>query len=340
MDVQKVLIIKTGYSETLDPDVSGTVSLGDVLRTTVLLHLFPAHRYHVTWLTDGQAWPLLRGNTHIHRVIKVNPFTPFQLMRGYYDIIINLEKDPGLCALADSIPGWQRFGFRFDPRNDETAGHLQSEEAFWIANDPQFKQRLGRNWSQVLFEMMGETWKGERCLLGHYPANPPAFDIGLNYRIGNKFPLKGWPSDSWKELAARCERSGLSVTWQPEQDNVDEIEKYIDWVGSCRVLVTTDSLGMHIAEALRKPVVALFGPTSHTDIPDDPQLVKLKSAGTAGCQPCRARDCQKGKPCMPLIPVGQVFSAVEEMMRKVGSLPDVSTPRDDVARDRAAAAAS
>ncbi len=36
---QKVLIIKVGYSETLDPEISNVTSYGDVLRTTVLLNL-------------------------------------------------------------------------------------------------------------------------------------------------------------------------------------------------------------------------------------------------------------------------------------------------------------
>ena len=33
----KVLILKTGHSETLDPEISQNASLGDVLRSTVIL---------------------------------------------------------------------------------------------------------------------------------------------------------------------------------------------------------------------------------------------------------------------------------------------------------------
>jgi len=36
--MKRILIIKLGYSETLDSMLSLTTSLGDVLRTTVILH--------------------------------------------------------------------------------------------------------------------------------------------------------------------------------------------------------------------------------------------------------------------------------------------------------------
>ena len=62
---EKVLIIKPGYSETLDPENSGIVSLGDIVRTTPILHLFPREAYHVTWLVDTAGAPLLRGNDMI-----------------------------------------------------------------------------------------------------------------------------------------------------------------------------------------------------------------------------------------------------------------------------------
>lgn len=160
MSRERLLIIKPGYSETLDPEVSGTVSLGDVFRSTVLLHAFTRDRYDITWVTDALAWPLLRGNAMIDRVIKINPFTPFHLARDYFDIVVNLEKDPGICALADTIPGWKKFGFRYDPREGRVAGHREAEQALSIAQDPHLKQRLGRNWSELLFDLIGRSWGG------------------------------------------------------------------------------------------------------------------------------------------------------------------------------------
>jgi heptosyltransferase-2 len=311
MSREKLLIIKTGYSETLDPELSGTVSLGDVFRSTVLLHAFPQSRYEITWVTDPLAWPLLRGNELIDNVIKINPFTPFHLQRSFFDVVVNLEKDPGICALADSIPAWKKFGFRYDPRTDRIAGHAEAKEAIDIALDPHLKQRLGRNWSEMLFDMVGAQWQGENYVLGHHPRLPVLHDVAFNYRVGSKFPLKSWPTDYWHALGARCEAAGLSVAWQPAQDNVEEIERYIDWIAGCGLLVTNDSLGLHLAIALNKPVVALFGPTSHADVPRHPLLTKVIEPGTADCTPCSARSCVKSRPCMELLSVDSIFEKVQ-----------------------------
>jgi heptosyltransferase-2 len=56
---------------------------------------------------------------------------------------------------------------------------------------------------------------------------------------------------------------GFSVDWQQGLNNLYD---YIDWINSCKKLVTNDSLGLHIALALGKPVVALFGPTNAKEV--------------------------------------------------------------------------
>ena len=40
------------------------------------------------------------------------------------------------------------------------------------------------------------------------------------------------------------------------------MEEYFDWINSCRVIVTNDSFGLHLAIALKKKIVAVYGSTS------------------------------------------------------------------------------
>lgn len=112
---EKVLIIKLGYSETLDGEIGKVTSLGDVLRSTVLLHLYK--NANVTWLVDEKAFQLLKGNPYIHRIIFYDLTSVLQLQSERFDTLINLEKVPGLCAFSDSLKAWRRYGFRFDPEN-------------------------------------------------------------------------------------------------------------------------------------------------------------------------------------------------------------------------------
>lgn len=307
--LKRVLIIKPGYSETLDPDSSGMVSLGDVLRTTVILHLFPPDQYHVTWVADQKGLPLLKGNPYIQRLLAINPFTPHLLLSEWFDIVINFEKELGICAVADRIPSWRRYGFRLDPTRHAAVAYDNADEALSFVNDPEAKRGKSKSWSEVLFEMLGHRYRGENCVLGYQPRATMTHDVGLNHLIGAKFPLKRWPEVQWQTLHDRL-LSRYSVSWQ---QGTNDIEDYIEWIASCRLLVTNDSLGLHIALALGRPVVALFGPTISTEVAGS-NLVKLTPPVDWACIPCLEDKCTRDVACMTLISVDAVENAVDHLL--------------------------
>jgi heptosyltransferase-2 len=308
---KRVLIIKPGYSETLDPDESGVVSLGDILRTTVILHLFPSDQYHVTWLVDKMGIPLLKGNAHIHRLLAVNPFTPHLLLSEWFDIVVNFEKEPGICAVSDRIPAWRRFGFRLDPMSHAAVAYDHSDEALSFTNDSTAKRKKAKSWSEILYEMLGHKYAGQPYLLGYQPKSEIHHDVGMNHLIGKKFPLKRWPEAHWHELSDTLSQR-YSVCWQ-QGDN--DINDYIEWIASCRVLVTNDSLGLHIALALGKPVVALFGPTISTEVAGE-SLIKIGPPLDWDCIPCMETVCHRGDPCIAHISVDSVAKTVAGLLAK------------------------
>lgn len=314
-NIKRILIIKTGYSETLDPDDSGIVSLGDILRTTVILHLFPSDQYHVTWLVDQKGIPLLKGNPQIHRLLSVNHFTPHLLLSEWFDIVINFEKEPGICAVSDRIPAWRRYGFRLNPQTHSAVAYDHSVEALSFTTDSSAKRNKAKSWSNILYEMLGHKYTGQPYSLGYQPQSEIQYDVGLNHLTGKKFPLKRWPEAQWNELHDKL-ATQHSVCWQ--QGNND-IEDYIEWIASCRVLVTNDSLGLHIAIALGKPVVALFGPTIATEVEGD-NLVKISPPLDWDCVPCMKATCSKPEPCMSHITVESVHNALLNLLAK----PNVS----------------
>ena len=83
----------------------------------------------------------------------------------------------------------------------------------------------------------------------------------------------------------------------------------------CRVFVSNDSGAMHVAAALGRPVVAMFGPT-------DERATRPLGAGevlTANvfCRPCHLRDCPIDHRCMKRISVETVFDAVSRHLNEV-----------------------
>ncbi|OGQ96472.1 MAG: hypothetical protein A2521_09290 [Deltaproteobacteria bacterium RIFOXYD12_FULL_57_12] len=304
----KVLIIKLGYSETIDAGISRIPSLGDVLRTTVLLHPLAAEQ--VTWLVDGAAYPLLAGNPLISRILPYNLDSVLQLQREKFDTVINLEKTPGICALADSIDARSRYGFRFNERTGEAEAGDGCADIFSLCKSPALKRANGKSWQESLLQVIGACWTGQEYILGYRPQSRVAHDVGLNRAVGAKWPNKAWPAGKWEELAgllAGCYSYSL-------QQGLDNLYNYIEWVNSCRCLVTNDSLGLHIAMALRKKAVVLYGPTNPNETFFYNRAEVLYPDVEYSCIPCLAPVCDQERNCMDFIAATEVKERVDRLL--------------------------
>lgn len=308
-NVQRVLIIKLGYSETLVGEISRKTSLGDVLRSTVLLNRFKDT--HVTWLVDEKAIALLKGNPYIHRIMPYDLTTVLQLRAERFDTIINLEKVAGICAFADSLTAWRRYGFRFDPETGSALAYDGSENVLDLCLSQKDKLANKKYWEDFLFEMIGSKWQGEIPTIGYQPSSEESFDIGFNHNVGEKWPIKAWPPEYWKDLE-KLVGDKYTISWQ---QGLKSIEEYIEWINSCRLLVTNDSLGLHIAHALSKKIVALFGPTLSTEVYVK-SGVKLLPSKEYDCLPCLSTTCVKETPCMYEIRPKRVFSEIDKLLQE------------------------
>ncbi len=307
MAAEKVLIIKLGYSETLVGEISRKTSLGDVLRSTVLLD-----RYRdatVTWLVDEKAIALLKGNPHIDRIMPYDLTTVLQLKAERFDTVINLEKVAGICAFADSLNAWRRYGFRFDPDSGTALAYDGSEHVLEMCLSQKDKLANKKYWEDFLFEMVGGKWSGQVPTIGYKPVSKEVYDIGFNHNVGDKWPIKAWPPEYWKELE-RLVGDRFTISWQK---GLASIEEYIEWINSCKVLVTNDSLGLHIAHALDKKIVALFGPTLSSEVYVK-HGVKLLPEGEYDCLPCLSTTCIKEKPCMYDIKPATVWKEIQKLL--------------------------
>jgi heptosyltransferase-2 len=305
----KILIIKLGYSETLDKEISTTTSLGDVVRTTVLLNFFKDDE--VNWLVDDKARVLLERNPLIKRVLVYNLETVLQLQRERFDVVINLEKVPGICALADSINAWKRYGFRFDEYNGIAQSYDGAEKVLALSLSLNKKKKNKMFWQQALVEMIGRQWEGQEYRVSYKPRVKTTCDVGLNWLVGNKWNNKAWPKENWKKLEELL-RDTYAVSWQA---GFDDLYEYMDWISSNRLIVTNDSLGMHLGIALKKKVVALFGPTSSQEIYlyGRGEIVRPQSAYR--CVPCLKQECSQPTSCMHFISPDAVARAVERILK-------------------------
>lgn len=142
-------------------------------------------------------------------------------------------------------------------------------------------------------------------------------------------PAKAWPAARYRELArALRERAGCEVVivgtagehalGEAVRDGAPGV---LNWCGAtdlpglvavlarAALLVSNDSGAMHVAAALRRPQVAIFGSTSPAWTgPLNPRAAVLTRA--LPCAPCFARDCRLGHAdCLGKIAVEEVADA-------------------------------
>ncbi|MGD9015407.1 MAG: glycosyltransferase family 9 protein [Candidatus Omnitrophota bacterium] len=273
--------------------------MGDVLRTTPILWRFQGDE--VTWITENASLTLLEKNTFIKTIIPL-----FEVSDGKslaFDELYNFDEDKRACFLAMQIKARKKKGYGL--KNDNYFPFdSDSEYAYELSKNDELKFKLNKKtYQQVIFEMAGFKWKGEDYVLDYLAKSKVRHLAGLNYMAGEKFPNKTWPH--WKTLADMLDSVSL-------QRQFTTMEEYIDWIDSCRIIITGDSLGMHIALALKKKVIILMGSTSWNEIETYNRGIILTSQ--LQCSPCYKKNkCSIIPSCMDLIIPDRVYSEIMKL---------------------------
>ena len=144
-------------------------------------------------------------------------------------------------------------------------------------------------------------------------------------------PNKAWVDAYWQELAERCVAQGAHVVVVglgnspvQEAEGISDFTNSLSLRNTCSLLahvsclVTGDSGPMHLASAVRTPVVALFGPT-HRAWGFYPEGVSdcILEADEA-CRPCSLHGkklCDKQHVCMQKITPDRVMEQVAFLLR-------------------------
>ena len=165
--------------------------------------------------------------------------------------------------------------------------------------------------------MIGCEWSQQEYSLGYKPKSEAVYDVGFNYFVGKKWPTKAMPEEKWKELANRLEKRGIKITWQQGLDNLYD---YMEWLASSKVIVTNDSLGLHIALALKKKVILIAGPTSVEEVCmyDLGEHINPPKNFTCPKMPCYLPVCENDKFCLDFIDLEELELKI---LRQLGINP-------------------
>jgi ADP-heptose:LPS heptosyltransferase len=107
----------------------------------------------------------------------------------------------------------------------------------------------------------------------------------------------------------------LSAKGMPVYDggNHNSFSRFAALIDQCSVVVTSDSLAVHVTAARKKPAVVLFGPTSSAEIELYGRGAKITPEGL-DCLGCYLPRCDKVPHCQALIEPDVVMRAVQQWL--------------------------
>ena len=299
MSTSSTLIIKLG-------------AMGDVLRTTSILNVLEGP---VTWVTLPQSLPLLEKSPGIAELLTLEQ-APQALAGRPFDFVACLDDEPQACALVDLVQWKDRTGAYL---HEGTVKYTESA-APW--NDMGLLSRFGkekadelkrlntRSFQEFLFGMFGKTFHGEEYLTGWELQAAPRRRIGIEMRADARWRWKRWIH--YPQLAERLQKDNCEVFFF---DQRQDLRDFIDDVNACGLVVTGDTLTMHIALALRKRVISVFGPTSAPEIHGYDRMTAVVSP--IECISCYLKDCDKDPNCMDLISLESMHNAVRAALDEI-----------------------
>lgn len=329
-------------------------ALGAVVRATAILnsvHKKYAHA-HVTWVTDKPAHHLLAHNPKIDRVLTTESSDLLSLTSLQFDVALVLDKSLKASGVLKQTQVEKVFGFVADQKTGAIVPASAAAQELWKIglNDELKFFKNTKTEVQLLIESMElgpyeradydvplneserelatkrkNQWKGDaRALLGFntgcattipYKKWTVQKHIEVISAIHQRHPnlslaLLGGPEDETrnKEIHQALPYTILTPTTQGLRDGMVSTE-------AMDLVITGDSLGMHMAIACKKYVIAWFGPTCahEIDLYDRGEFVMAP----VDCGPCWKHHCEKNVKCHDLVSADQVLQALERGLLRI-----------------------
>ena len=247
---------------------------GDVVRTSTLLHRLDGD---VTWVTADKNVPLLQN---IGRPVRVFSWEQRkQAADRHYELVISLEDETEVGSFLNTISHGRVFGAYLDKQ-----GQMQYSDDAQRWFDLSLISRHGRaqadrlkflnrsTYQHLIFEGLGYTFGGEPYCLPPTSQDGLKGDVAISSVAGPVWPMKAWAY--YAELQAELERQGIKVNVLQTRPT---LLQHLADVRGHRVLVSGDSLPMHLALGSGVYCVSIFTCTSPWEIHDYGLQTKLVS---------------------------------------------------------------
>ncbi len=304
---------------------------------------------NITWFTKPESVPLITNHPYIDKVVSYSKINIKNLENKIFDTVINLDEDLEACSIASRLKGEKiGFYLDGSDKIVPTASAQKVYEMSALGKRPRndiLKKANKKTYQELIAEIVGikkennelifRLNKKQKDYAEHFSRqfniNPKKeLVIGLNTGSGKKWPSKNWGIKNTAELAERIHKelkARIILFGGPneiERNNQiialskvpiinagcgNNLIEFPALVSLCDIFVTTDTLGLHLAIALKRKIIALFGPTSSSEI----EMYGLGEKITGKkCLCCYNPQCKS----METISVNQVLKKIKDLNKK------------------------
>ncbi len=319
---------------------------GDVLRTTSILPAL--HEKHkgaaVYWITAKNAVSIFHNNPFVKKVISESAEYLALLQVMQFDAVYNLEADVHSSALAAIAKSKNKNGFILDTDGVVKPANNLADEWFVMGINDDIKKKNTRTYFEHIYGMCGfksevvppkiflsEVEKSITSkFINEHSLNKGKKILGINTGAGKRWPLKKWGFSDYVALIEKlhAERKDVELVLfgGPEEAEYNkalveslsfkiidagtgnDVRSFFALVDAVDVLLTPDSLSMHVGVALGKSVIVYTGPTSFTELDVFGKGDIIHS--DIDCLSCYLNKCDKETNCMNTISVNTMVEVV------------------------------
>lgn len=330
-------------------------ALGSVVRSSALLRKLKLEKPNacIVWLTSEVVLPILENHKAIDRLYALNFVNMLKLQAMKFDQIFVIDKSLEAVSVAQQLQSKKINGFIANPVNGSILPSNQEAQEIWqIGLDNHQKFYVNKKTElQLIFESLGFTYGQEKYWLDISAAeqqemqnrkkqwkaqNGKYFLLGINTGCSQVIASKKLSIEKHKELIARIHNDfpmiQIVLLGGREDQERNQILKEafpaviasntqagirdgILSVGACDLVISGDSLGMHIAIALEKYTIAWFGPTCAQEIDLFGKGEKITTY--LSCHPCWKRSCSKPNMCYDHVEIDDFIQAIKKGIMQI-----------------------
>lgn len=279
-------------------------ALGDVIRTSYILpglHERFGPGTAVTWVTAPAALPLLRFNPYIADLVSSDRCSgdtlPAELTSVEFDWVLSFDDEAESCGMAQRVRARKISGAYLS----EGTVHYSEDTNAWFdmglisrfgkARADQMKIVNQKSHDEVFAGMLGikiarpiffnNPMSEQRALT--LPKLPPPRRVGLNLSAGKRWPSKSLRLEEaiqlieqLRQMEANCVLLGgiadeeyleaLSAQTGAPSISRLSLDCFAGVVRELDLLITSDTLALHLAIAQGVPSVSYYAPTSAAEI--------------------------------------------------------------------------